>query len=97
MKDWCISRCNTVWKEAGFEDKLLIHGFHIGGATEMLLRGTLPDIVMVQGRCLLTRSFVLYWHKIEDILPLFLSCSFVMDCMTHLDALMKDFCAKYQH
>ena len=63
----------------------------------MLLRGTPPDIVMVQGRWLSTRSFVLYWGKIEDILPLFLSRSFVMDRMTRLDASMKDFCARYQH
>jgi hypothetical protein len=96
-KDWFIDRCNTVWKDAGFEDKLLIHGFRIGGATEMLLRGTPPDIVMVQGRWLSTRSFVLYWRKIENILPLFLSRSFVMDRMTRLDASMKDFCARYQH
>jgi type IV secretory pathway TrbD component len=96
-KDWFINRCNAVWKEAGFEDELLIHDFCIGGTTEMLLRGTPLDIVMVQGHWLSTQSFVLYWHKIEDILPLFLSRSFIMDCMTRLNALMKDFCARYQH
>jgi hypothetical protein len=53
-KDWFISRCNAIWKEAGFEDELLIHGFRIGGATEMLMRGTLLDIVMVQGHWLST-------------------------------------------
>jgi hypothetical protein len=60
-KDGFIGRCNTIWKEAGFEDELLIHGFCNGGATVMLLRGTPPDIVMVQGQWLSTWSFVLYW------------------------------------
>jgi hypothetical protein len=47
-KDWFMGRCNEIWKAAGFEE-LLQHGFRIGGATDLLLRGTPPDIVMVQG------------------------------------------------
>ena len=34
-----------------------------------MLGGTPPDIVMVQGRWASARSFVLYWRKIEEILP----------------------------
>ena len=93
-KDWFMGRCNEVWKAAGFEE-LMQHGFRIGDATDLLLRGTPLDIIMVQDRWVSAHSFVLYWRKIEDILPLFLSCTFVIDHMTQLTSSMKDFCLKY--
>jgi len=93
-KDWFMGRCNEIRKAAGYEE-LLQHGFWIGGATDLLLRGTPPDIIMVQGRWASHCLFVLYWRKIEDILPLFLSCTFIIDHMTQLTNSMKDFCSKY--
>ncbi|CAA7271031.1 unnamed protein product [Cyclocybe aegerita] len=70
-KSWFMARCNEVWVAAGLPD-MPGHGFRIGGATHLLLMGTPPDIVAVQGRWKL-RAFLEYWRKIESILPLFLS------------------------
>ncbi|EGO27016.1 hypothetical protein SERLADRAFT_368511 [Serpula lacrymans var. lacrymans S7.9] len=70
---WFLNRCNAVWLEAGYPD-MLGHAFQIGGTTELLLQGINPDIIATQG-CWHSRAFLLYWHRIESILPLFLSAS----------------------
>ncbi|KAI0629180.1 hypothetical protein C8Q77DRAFT_1220377 [Trametes polyzona] len=73
-RDWFLAHCNEVWTSAGL-NMLTGHCFRIGGATELLLRGTHPDIVATQGGWK-SRSFLEYWRKIEQILPLFISNSF---------------------
>jgi hypothetical protein len=70
---WFLTRCNNVWKSQGLET-LSGHCFRIRGAMELLLRGTPPDIVAVQGRWK-SRSFLDYWHRIESILPTFIASS----------------------
>jgi len=72
-RTWFLMRCNNVWKSEGL-DKLSGHCFWIRGATELLLRGTPPDIVAVQG-CWKSRLFLDYWHHIESILPTFIASS----------------------
>lgn len=44
-----MERCEMVWHQAGLP-LLDGHSFRIGGATELLLLGTPPDVVAVQGR-----------------------------------------------
>lgn len=73
-RTWFITRCNNVWASAGLP-LLTGHCFRIGGATELLLRGTPPDIVAAQGRWK-SRAFLEYWRRIESILPLFITNSF---------------------
>lgn len=73
-REWFLQRVNEAWETAGLE-KLTGHCFRIGGATELLLRGTPPDIVAVQGGWR-SRAFLEYWRKIDSILPLFISNSF---------------------
>jgi len=73
-RTWFITRCNNVWASAGLPT-LSGHCFRIGGATELLLRGTPPDIVAAQGRWK-SRAFLDYWRRIESILPLFITNSF---------------------
>src|SRR5882724_965176 len=46
----------------------------ISGTTHLLLLGVDPFIVMVQGRWS-SNSFLLYWRKSEEIVPLFISFS----------------------
>jgi hypothetical protein len=70
-KPWFIDRCNMVWVTAGFP-QMPGHAFRIGGATELLLQGTDPNVVATQGRWL-SRAFLEYWRRIESILPLFIS------------------------
>ncbi|KAF8156429.1 hypothetical protein BJ912DRAFT_867675, partial [Pholiota molesta] len=70
---WFLGRCENVWVAAGMP-RMAGHGFRIGGATELLLWGTPPDVVAVQG-CWKSQSFLEYWHCIEGVLPLFVSNS----------------------
>jgi hypothetical protein len=69
-----LTRCNEVWLAEGLP-VLPGHAFRIGGATELLLRGTPPDVVMVQGHWK-SKAFIDYWRRIDEILPLFISNSF---------------------
>jgi hypothetical protein len=72
-RTWFITRCNNVWSSEGLQT-LSGHCFRIGGATELLLRGTPSDIVAAQGRWK-SRSFLDYWRRIESILPTFIASS----------------------
>ncbi|GBE89757.1 hypothetical protein SCP_1700820 [Sparassis crispa] len=46
--DWFLNRANAAWAAASFEH-LTGHCFRIGGVTELLLCGTHPDVVAMQG------------------------------------------------
>ncbi|THH14019.1 hypothetical protein EUX98_g9656, partial [Antrodiella citrinella] len=92
-KPWFLDRCNEVWNDAGLE-LLTGHCFRIGGATELLLRGTHPDIVATQGGWK-SRAFLEYWRKIESILPLFISQSFDKSRLQLVQTSMDAFKKKY--
>jgi hypothetical protein len=89
-----LERCNQIWISAGFEP-LKAHAFCIGGCTEMLLRGIQPDIVCVQGRWK-SKAFLEYWHKIQFILPIFISKSFSCARASLVNSSMVRFSAKYK-
>jgi hypothetical protein len=89
---WLV-RCNEVWVAAGFRP-LLSHAFCIGSCTEMLLRGINPDIVCVQGRWK-SKAFLKYWRKIQSVLPLFISQSFLSARSALLNSSMSHFACKY--
>ncbi|KAI1781782.1 DNA breaking-rejoining enzyme [Ganoderma leucocontextum] len=93
-RGWFLDRCNEVWKHGGFA-QLSGHCFRIGGATELLLRGTHPDIVATLGSWK-SRAFLEYWRKIESILPLFISKSFDRSRLRLVSDSMKDFKKKYK-
>ena len=71
---WFLSHCAAVWDHVGLQS-IKDHGFRIGGTTHLLLLGVDPWVVMVQGRWS-SQSFLGYWGKCEEILPLFISSSF---------------------
>ncbi|KAF8586659.1 hypothetical protein K439DRAFT_1340540 [Ramaria rubella] len=71
---WFLQRCNEIWQPAGLHS-IKGHGFHIGGTTFLLLPGIDPWIIMVQGRWS-SQSFLSYWRKCEEILPLFIGFPF---------------------
>lgn len=88
-RPWFLERVNGVWQSAGLEP-LTGHCFRIGGATELLLRGTHPDMVATLGSWR-SRVFLEYWRKIECILPLFISNSFDKSRSQLVADTMKDF------
>ncbi|KAI1784952.1 DNA breaking-rejoining enzyme, partial [Ganoderma leucocontextum] len=92
-RGWFLARCNEVWVKAGLTE-LSGHCFRIGGATELLLRGTHPDIVATLGSWK-SRAFLEYWRKIETILPLFISQTFDRSRVKLVSDSMKDFKKKY--
>lgn len=69
-RDWFLARVNEVWRGADLGE-LTGHCFRIGGTTELLLRGTSPDVVATLGSWE-SRAFLKYWRRIEQILPLFI-------------------------
>lgn len=92
-RDWFLDRCNTIWVAEGL-GRLSGHCFRIGGATELLLRGTHPDVVATQGGWK-SRAFLEYWRKIEAILPLFISNSFDKSRLHLVEKSMMVFKKKY--
>ncbi|KAK0452512.1 DNA breaking-rejoining enzyme [Armillaria borealis] len=69
-KESFLSRCSQIWSFDGL-DAAGGHSFRIGGTTHLLLLGVEPWVVMKQGRWS-SKAFLLYWRKVEEILPLFI-------------------------
>jgi len=90
--NWLV-KCNEVWSAAGLPT-LKAHAFRIGGCTELLLRGTNPNIVCVQGHWK-SRAFLEYWCKIQKILPLFISNSFTSSHVALVNSSMSSFKSKF--
>ncbi|KAI0814762.1 DNA breaking-rejoining enzyme [Irpex lacteus] len=88
-RDWFLQRCNSIWLSDGM-DTLTGHSFRIGGATELLLAGTPPDIVAAQGSWR-SRAFLEYWRKVDHILPLFISDSFSPERLSSVRRAMRRF------
>lgn len=88
-----LTRVNDIWKTCGL---LTVNGHsaRIGGATELLLRGVNPDVVAQQGRWS-SHSFLLYWRKIQTILPLFINQQFGANRVAQASKGMLDFIKKY--
>ncbi|KZT18119.1 hypothetical protein NEOLEDRAFT_1080978 [Neolentinus lepideus HHB14362 ss-1] len=69
-----LQRCEEVWRPLRLS-RISGHSFRIGGATELLLAGVPPETVAAQGRWK-SLAFLLYWRKLEDLLPMMISKSY---------------------
>jgi hypothetical protein len=78
--------CADVWSKAALAH-VLGHSFRIGGAVELLLAGVPPEIVAATGGWT-SLAFLLYWRRMEEILPMSTSKAY-QRC--HVDALAKIF------
>ena len=63
-----LDSCSSIWKAAHLP---LVHGhsFRIGGASELLTAGVPPEVVARQGGWT-SLAFLLYWRRVEQILPM---------------------------
>ena len=88
-----LAQVNGIWK---CRVMLTVNGHStcIGGATELLLRGVNPDVVAQQGRWS-SHSFLLYWRKIQSILPLFINKQFGADRVAQAQRGIVNFVKKY--
>ncbi|KAI0055422.1 DNA breaking-rejoining enzyme [Artomyces pyxidatus] len=89
-KSMFLDRCNEVWRITGHQMMTGGHSFRIGGTTEWLLRGAPPDVVQKQGRWM-SGAFLLYWRKVQTVLPFFISQAFDASEVARLDKIMDDF------
>ncbi|KZT20175.1 DNA breaking-rejoining enzyme [Neolentinus lepideus HHB14362 ss-1] len=74
--------CKEIWDPVRLS-RVSGHSFCIGGATELLLAGVPPEVVAVQGQWK-SLAFLLYWRKLEDLLPLMISRSYDKSCVEKL-------------
>jgi hypothetical protein len=78
--------CVGVWTNAALAH-VLGHSFRIGGAVELLLAGVPPEIVAATGGWT-SLAFLLYWRRMEEILPMSTSKAYRR---SHVDELAKLF------
>lgn len=78
--------CVGVWSGAALAH-VLGHSFRIGGAVELLLAGVPPEIVAATGGWT-SLAFLLYWRRMEEILPMSTSKAYRR---AHVDELAKLF------
>lgn len=78
--------CADVWSKASLAH-VLGHSFRIGGAVELLLAGVPPEIVAATGGWT-SLAFLLYWRRMEEILPMSTSRAYNR---SHIDELAKIF------
>ena len=81
-----MSFCADVWSKAALTH-VLGHSFRIGGAVELLLAGVPPEIVAATGGWT-SLAFLLYWRRMEEILPMSTSKAYQR---SHVDTLAKIF------
>ena len=78
--------CSSIWSKAALTH-VLGHSFRIGGAVELLLAGVPPEIVAATGGWT-SLAFLLYWRRMEEILPMSTSKAYQR---SHVEALAKIF------
>lgn len=81
-----LTFCGSIWSKAALAH-VLGHSFRIGGAVELLLAGVPPEIVAATGGWT-SLAFLLYWRRMEEILPMSTSRAYQRP---HVEALAKIF------
>jgi hypothetical protein len=68
IKHVFINFITSIWQSASLAH-VSGHSFRIGGAVELLLAGVPPEVVAATGGWT-SLSFLLYWRRMEEILPM---------------------------
>lgn len=84
-----LSFCDKIWAKAGLAH-VHSHSFRIGGATELLLAGVPPEVVAATGGWS-SLAFLLYWRRMEEILPMSTSKAYRASDVTRLAAAFEAF------
>ncbi|KAJ7205152.1 hypothetical protein B0H12DRAFT_1035115, partial [Mycena haematopus] len=67
-KTWFLTCCTNIWDKADLL-RVFGHSFRIGGSTELLLAGVPCEVVAAVGGWT-SLAFLLYWRKIQHIVPM---------------------------
>jgi hypothetical protein len=84
-----MSFCVDIWSKAALTH-VLGHSFRIGGAVELLLAGVPPEIVAATGGWT-SLAFLLYWRRMEEILPMSTSKAYRQSHITDLAEIFERF------
>ena len=84
-----MSFCANIWSKASLAH-VLGHSFRIGGAVELLLAGVSPEIVAATGGWT-SLAFLLYWRRMEEILPMSTSKAYRQSHITDLAEIFENF------
>ena len=80
---------SRIWQQSSL-DHVLGHSFRIGGAVVLLLAGVPPEVVAATGGWT-SLAFLLYWRRIEEIIPLSTSNSYNRSQITSLASILEQF------
>jgi hypothetical protein len=88
--DFCIG----VWSNAALAH-VLGHSFWIDGTVELLLAGVPPEIIAATGGWT-SLAFLLYWRRMEEILPMSTSKAYQRSHVDDLAKLFEQFCVDHR-
>jgi len=80
---------NGIWQQASL-DHVSGHSFRIGGAVTLLLAGVPPEVVAATGGWT-SLAFLLYWRRMEEIIPLSTSNAYNHSQLTSLATIFEQF------
>ena len=78
-----------IWSSA-ILTHVLGHSFRIGGAVELLLAGVPPEVVAATGGWT-SLAFLLYWRRMEEVLPMSTSKAYKKAHIDDLAAIFEQF------
>ena len=79
----------SIWQQSSL-DHVRGHSFRIGGVVFLLLAGVPPTVVAATGGWS-SLAFLLYWRRMEEIIPLFTSNSYNSSQITSLASSFEQF------
>ncbi|KAK0450440.1 uncharacterized protein EV420DRAFT_1274858, partial [Desarmillaria tabescens] len=94
VKQWFLDRCREIWILLNC-DHGHSHSFRPEGATELLLAGVPPEMVVKLGRWK-SLAFLIYWRKLEDLIPSMISKSYSPSHLVNLQAAFESFCIAHK-
>lgn len=89
LKHRFMSTCSKIWAAANME-VVFGHSFRIGSSLELLVSGVAPEIVAVLGGWT-SLAFLLYWRRIEDIIPMHITKAYQKKRLIELAADFESF------
>lgn len=85
-----LSFVSSFWDDNPLAGHISGHSFRIGGAVSLLLSGVSPEVVAATGGWT-SLAFLLYWRRIEDIIPVNTSLAYMRSQIQAVSAAVSRF------
>jgi hypothetical protein len=89
FRDTFLSFVTRIWHSVSL-DHVSGHCFRIGGAVILLLAGVPPEVVAATGGWT-SLAFLLYWRRMEEIIPLSTSKAYNTSLISQLSPIFEQF------